>query len=238
MHTEDAARSEVIDELSSEPVTMHWTYAPVQATADLQQGDILLPSSELGAVLAVAHPYFCDPKYLGFLVLTQTCDMERRDGAPCSAQYIALAPIRELEYVVPSLLARACDSVAPNVFTKASKLAASQLLRRVFNQNEPLLGLFYLHPDLDAVGIGVPAVATLRVSFAMWASHYDVLTNARRGRLAPSFEAKLGWMIGHIYSRVGVTDWHEAEEREADLKARRRLSRRMRTARSGSRAAW
>ena len=51
----------------------------------------------------------------------------------------------------------------------------------------------------------------------MWASHYSVLLSSRRGRLASEFEAKLGWMVGNIYSRVGVPDWLSQEDGERTL---------------------
>lgn len=195
---------------------MHWTYTSFQPNDHLQQGDILHPTPELKRALQAIHPYFCDAKYIGFLALTQTCDLVFRDG-DCTTPYIALAAVREIDDVVPGLLARTCSQVANKVYLKDTKTAASQLLRRIFNQNESGLGLFYLHPDVDA-GIAVPAVATLRVAFTLKSVHYGMLREARRGRLGTAFEAKLGWMVGHIYSRVGVPDWSEPAEREEDLK--------------------
>jgi len=40
--------------------------------------------------------------------------------------------------------------------------------------------------------------------------HYDALIDARRGRLAPDFQAKFGWLVGNLYSRAATPDWADA----------------------------
>jgi hypothetical protein len=87
--------------------------------------------------------------------------------------------------------------------------AVESLMERIINQNENSLGLFYLHPDLDS-GITVPSVAILRVAISVSAAqHYFTFKEARVGRLSKLFEPKLGWMVGNLYSRIGVPDWKE-----------------------------
>jgi len=59
-------------------------------------------------------------------------------------------------------------------------------------------------------------VALLQVSIALRAhEHYDTLRLARCGRLTPEFRARLGWLIGNLYSRVATEDI--APEREKEL---------------------
>lgn len=188
----------------------HFTYAEFEPGSDLEQGDILQPTVALREVLGEVHRHFLDTKYIGFLVTSQTCDLVRGRGDPCSSRYINLAVVRRLASVLPRLLNRECVQVAPNVFTSESKQKAHDLLARVFNQNERSLGLFYLHPDAD-VGIGDRAVAQLQVSIALRAKeHYDSVVGARSGRLAPQFQSKLGWMVGYLYSRVATEDVNES----------------------------
>ena len=194
----------------------HWTYFSYPADSDLAQGDILSPNEELRALLREVHPHFLDPKYTAFVTITQSCDMVRR-STTCSTRYLNIAVVRQLDDVLDELLKQVCKPVATGVYLHESKREANLLLGRIFNQNERALGLFYLHPDVDA-GVAVPSVALLRVSVTLRADHYDVLTRARCGRIGPEFTGKLGWLVGNLYSRIGTPDWSEPREREKQLK--------------------
>jgi hypothetical protein len=196
----------------------HWTYAEVSPDADLMQGDILVPTRELQGIFQEIHPHFLNPKYTAFLVTTQSCDMARRNGTNCSTRYLNIAVVRQLEDVLHDLLAHVCKPLSSGVYLHESKGEANRLLQRLFNQNEQSLGLFYLHEDADA-GIAVPSVALLRVGVTFRVEHYNVLVQSRRGRLGPEFTAKLGWLVGNLYSRVGTPDWSEPKEREKQLKS-------------------
>lgn len=189
----------------------HWTYEEkFDPDDDLEQGDILLPNDALSKLFDEVHPHFCNPKYVGFIVLTQSCDLVRRKGS-CSARYLNLGVIRQLDGVLTSLLDATCRSVAKGIYVAESKHEAKKLLARVFNQNEQGLGLFYLHPDAD-VGIGKPSIALLRVAVAFRHEHYDVIRGARCGRLSPEFRNKLGWLVGNIFSRIGTPDWSDRDD--------------------------
>lgn len=198
----------------SSPV--HWTYDTFTADADLQQGDIIESTDTIRGLCEKVHPYFCNQKFLGFMVITQSCDLVRRKKKECSAHYINLAVIRSLEEVLPNLFDSVCKPLAPNVYANESKSEAQKLLSRIFNQNEQALGVFYLHPDAQA-GVAVPSLVLLRVSVSFRAEHYQTLVNDRRGRLKPEFQSKLGWLTGNLFSRVGTTDWHESPSREKEL---------------------
>ena len=191
---------------------MHWTYAET-AVGDLAQGDILLPNERLRAALDQVHGWFVDPKYLGFLVLSQSCDLVRREGEPCKTPYITIAAIRPLRQVLLPLLRQQCKCICDRYFLSSEKGKAFDFLTRVINQNETALGLFYLHPDAR-VGIAEESVALLRVSIALRSrEHYDSLLSARTGSLQAEFVNKLGWLCGNLFSRVGVTDWTEGQDR-------------------------
>ena len=43
---------------------------------------------------------------------------------------------------------------------------------------------------------------------------YLALVRARVGRLAPAFQAKLGWLIGNLYNRPATPDWEDSSEGE------------------------
>ena len=68
---------------------------------ELMQGDVLRRTSELVAILQQFHPHYAShPDYKCFMVLTQSCDLVRRNGDPPSSPYITLAAVRPVEEVL------------------------------------------------------------------------------------------------------------------------------------------
>jgi hypothetical protein len=196
----------------------HWSYTE-NVDGDLAQGDILLPGAQLTETLHQVHPWFEDPKYLGFIVISQTCDLVRRDGRFCKTPYVEIAAIRGLRSYSMILLRSGCDWIGDRYFPLSERSRANDLLDRVINQNESGLGLFYLHPEAS-IGLAEEAVALLRVSIALRSDeHYEALLQARRGRLAAEFANKLGWICGNLYSRIGVKDWKETENDKRTARA-------------------
>lgn len=196
---------------------MHWTYAAAPRDSDLQQGDIIALDTPLRGVLSDAHRHFLDPKYTAFTILSQTCDLERRDNRPCKSKYINLAVVRPLDHVLLSLLDAVCHPLdfgaacLSGFYEQERESRARELLARILNQNEHGLALFYFHPDADA-GIAEPSVALIQVAIALRRDHYEVLTNTRTGRLTPEFQSRLGWITGNLYSRVATQSWNQDEE--------------------------
>jgi hypothetical protein len=192
----------------------HWTYEGCDAAAALEQGDILQPTEALNALIARIHPHFRNDKYLGYLVATQSCDLVVRRSTP-KTPYITVAVIRPLSQVLQKLVECAARPVSPGRFRSSDKGEFKRLLERLVNQNEQGIGLFFLFTD-DVARIAEPAVAFLRVTIAFRAEHYDVLREARSGRLTPEFRAKLGWLIGNLYGRPATPDWADHQESDID----------------------
>jgi hypothetical protein len=112
---------------------------------------------------------------------------------------------------MPGLLDEMCAAPTPGVYSNERRKDAEDFLHRVLNQNEQANGWVYLHPDAD-VGIGEPAVAMLRIGISLRAGdHYELIQNARCGRLDTEYRNKLGWLKGNLYSRIDTTDWSERE---------------------------
>jgi hypothetical protein len=185
---------------------VHWTYEEFSQASDLEQGDILACTPEIRTILSTVHPHFSGPKYLGFTVATQSCDLVRRPEL--KSPYVTIATIRSLRDVLPQLLQRVVQPIAPGVFRAGDRYEAEKFLARLFDQNEQAQGLFYLHPDA-AVQLGEPSVSFLRVTVTLRAEHYDTLVAARTGRLSSAFRAKYGWLLGNLYSRAATPDWHD-----------------------------
>lgn len=203
---------------------MHWTYAEFSPDSDLEQGDILACTPDIRAILETVHPHFSAPKYLGFTVATQSCDLVRRPAF--KARYITIATIRSLREVLPQLLQVVTRPIARGIFRSSDWTEAQRFLARLFDQNEQAQGLFYLHPD-GAVQLGEPSVSFLRVTVTLRAEHYQALVAARTGRLSSDFRGKYGWLLGNLYSRAAAPDWadHPEGQAEVDKLAKRFLAR-------------
>lgn len=187
----------------------HFTYADNLDRTSLKQGDVLKKSPELSAVINEVHPYFKSANYNYFLVLTQTCDLVKRRDDKCKSKYITIAAVRSLE----DALKREAEEIAYSKLEKKTKQLIdsrngsklSEFLGRLFNNNIP--DYFYLHHDVSLDFVD-PSVAFLRVSIALKSElHYSVCLASKVLELDDNFQAKLGWLVGNLYSRVGTEDW-------------------------------
>ena len=182
-----------IDETEGTGKPKHFTYdSNFSRDGDLSQGDILARTEDLRSIFKDAHADFLSDEYTGFLVLTQTCDLERRDGSPCKSPYVNLAGIRPLKGILSSLLGRIQlhpvtlnERAVPGLFAVEGYSHAKMLLERIFNQNEHAMGLFYLHREVD-LEIAEPSVALLQVSISIRARALRDSQSGSRWRLSTS----------------------------------------------------
>jgi len=185
----------------------HFTYCDPDCE-DLRQGDMLEKTSRLGEVLRAANPYCTrEEDYRHFVILTQSCDLVRRNGK-CKAKYISLAAIRPLQLVVERELAKCQRDEEWKIAAVCSedhKYYIKQFVERILNNNEP--EYFYFEPD-EKYDLYEQSCAFLRLSTAVRArEHYESLLEARILSLEEIFRAKLGWLVGNIYARIGTQDW-------------------------------
>lgn len=185
---------------------MHFTYSEPEA-GKLKQGDILKKTPELLALIKEVHPHYSREDYLYFQVLTQSCDLVRRkDG--CKSRYITLAGVRALDLVVLRAIS-AFDSQTvfqDKVFcSERHKKSLEDVFNKLLNNNDP--HHFYLEAVPDR-GLPVACCTQLHLSISIRAyEHYDVCLGAKILELSENFRAKLGWLVGNLYSRVGTEDY-------------------------------
>lgn len=187
----------------------HFTYR--KPDGDLGQGDLVEKSEEVQALLREVHPHYAKDDYTHLLVLTQSCDLVRRKEGTCKARYISLAAVRPLSLVLEREIEKYQDNFAreAGVCSKGeqseTKRELEEFVERLFNNNDP--EFFYLEPQLD-LGLSEASCAFLRLSIAVRGQeHYEKLCDARVLTLTDVFQAKLGWLVGNMYSRVGTPDW-------------------------------
>jgi hypothetical protein len=187
---------------------MHITYDLNLSETELMQGDVLQRTPALDELLKTVHPHFYQhPKNRYFLVLTQSCDLVIRQGGQCKAPYISLAPVRSLDLVLDRQLAQSSLTEVKAelpVVTARNKQKLFDFLHRLFNNNEP--SYFYL--DSRDTPLEADCVAFLNLSIAIKAElHFQTCLDAKILQLNDTFQAKLGWLVGQMYSRVGTRDW-------------------------------
>ena len=178
------------------------------ATSDLEQGDVLSRTSFLvDDLLRTYHPYYAikETNEL-FSVLTQSCDLVRRGGGKCASRYIALAPVRTLREVASREFELQLTRVPGGVSIGSyeTKERYQEFLRRLFNNNNPK---FFFLPQQPDLGVVEDMCVILPLAISVKVEHYDGLLAARRAQIDELYQAKLGWLLGQQFARVGTPDW-------------------------------
>ncbi|TXG81683.1 MAG: hypothetical protein E6R14_07450 [Thermomicrobiales bacterium] len=194
---------------------MHFTYEEEICTDSLSQGDVLGRTAAIESILQQVHPHYAERSENRFFqVLTQSCDLVRRKQSNgtkgCSARYISLAPVRSVEIAIGRFLEQfVSDDLKTDVpvCSDRAKIEVSRFLARLYNNNESRY--FYLEAE-PARDFPVDSCAFLPLSIAVKSEfHYDALLEAKILQLREPFQAKLGWLVGQMYSRVGTQDWSD-----------------------------
>ena len=198
----------------------HFTYAPLDGT-QLNQGDVLKRTPEVEETLKTVHPHYARDDYRFFIVLTQSCDLIRRDGRPCASQYVTLGAVRPLKLVFEREIRRfQYDAVEKklDICSRAQHPKMVQLAERLLNNNQA--GYFFLQCEPGS-GLEEDHCAFLQLSIALKAElHYEKLLNAKIIQLSDSFQHKLGHLVGTMYSRVGTEDWVPEHATPAQFRSR------------------
>jgi hypothetical protein len=112
-----------------------------------------------------------------------------------------------VEKQVAQLNAADVKSALPIVGNKA-KNKLTEFMNRLLNNNEP--GFFFL--DAEGTKLANDSVAFLNLSIAIKSDlHLQTCVEAKILQLTDTFQAKLGWLVGQLYSRVGTQDMEPAK---------------------------
>ena len=167
-------------------------------------------------VLKEVHPHYHQSShYRYFLVLTQSCDLVRRTASSaCGSRYISIAAVRPVQTAVTRHIESLQFEPVERKLgfcLKERQPKLIQFMERLLNNNEA--EYFYLHREPSA-GLREDHCAFLLLSIALKAQvHYDTLIQGRVLSLKESFQHKLGYLVGSLYSRVGTEDWCEGERK-------------------------
>lgn len=186
---------------------VHYVYREPNKTT-LNQGDVLEKTAALIEHLDQYHKYYANhADYKYFMVVTQTCDLVQRDGV-CGSPYITIAAVRPLEEVQRREAAKyqtGWQREAGVIGRKAEERLVLFLSSLLDNNQD---GYFYLHQDIG-LGIQQNCCAFLPLSVTLKIEHYQLCLAAKIAELTESFQAKLGSIIGQLYSRVAAPEWNE-----------------------------
>ena len=187
---------------------MHFTYRV--PSDNLMQGDIIARDAELDAALEKVHPHFVSEDCQFYMVVTQSCDLVLRKKVT-KARYITIAAVRPLRIAVMRELDQIRTPIETqwDIASERKKEKIRNFLGSLFNNNEK--GYFFLFKQDDS-GLNGLNCAFLRLTVSIESSdYYDLLKENRVLSLSPEFQAKFGWLIGDLYSRVGTEDFSEIE---------------------------
>jgi hypothetical protein len=183
-------------------------------SADLCQGDVLKRTPELESILSQYHRHFYEhSKNQFFIVLTQSCDLVPRNGG-CTSRYITLAAVRRLSVAFEREFAqfRKDELELPfAVSTYGARQKMHDFLQRLANNNESKYFFLRRFPERSFPD---DCCAILSLSVPIKADeHYSTCQDAKILELDSEFQAKLGWLVGQLYSRVGTRDLTDDEVR-------------------------
>jgi hypothetical protein len=183
----------------------------------LQQGDLLRRTSALNAALDKAHPnYARDSSYKYFMVLTQSCDLVRRKATPKS-EFLTIAAVRPFSILLEGMYRKyKLDTTFPiRLCEKKKEIIAQQLLERFLHNTVD--DYFFLRKESHPM-VAEDLCVFLRLSITLESNNYDTCVEAKVAQLSDVFQAKLGWLTGNIYSRVGTPDIDDELDNVEDYK--------------------
>lgn len=186
----------------------HFVYDDPDKTK-LCQGDVLRKTPQLLKHLENFHPYYAqhdDYKY--FMVVTQSCDLFKRGSSPPTSRYISLCAVRPVEEALRREASKHQEEWQrkTGVVGLKTKDKLMMFVESLLDNNRE--GYFYLHADFE-LGIQQNCCAFLPLKVALKVEHYDLCLEAKLAQLKESFQAKLGYLLGHMYNRVGTVEWND-----------------------------
>lgn len=186
----------------------HFTYVLEKDSTSLYQGDLFYRTDDINEIIKKSHPQFNDDSNVYFALLTQTCDLVRRDEGNCKARQLTFAAVRELNTTMEAEVDKYKISKLQkkfNLLDDHSRKQIQQFVERLLNNNES--GYFFYARDID-LGLKGDFCALLELTFTLDSKeYYDIFLKAKFMQLNDSFQHKLGYLIGNNFMRVGTEDW-------------------------------
>jgi hypothetical protein len=198
-------------------MSTHYIYNDNPDNEQLYQGDVLERTPELISLLSQFHHHYAEKEdYQYFLVITQSCDLQRRDGKNPKSPYISIAAVRPVEDAIWREAKKYQEwwQIKTRIISDRNLQKLIMFVDSMIDNNAP--NYFYLHEDLN-LGISGYNCAFLALSVALKIEHYDLCLSAKKTQLKNEFQAKLGWLVGDMYSRVGTVEWQKMKGEDVSV---------------------
>jgi hypothetical protein len=174
----------------------------------LEQGDLIPRSAPvIDQVLRQYHPYHVEkPVNEMFAVLTQSCDLVKHEGRT-KTRYIALAPVRPLRTVLDREFDDYLLKTPGGLYVLGSNETQGRyddFLAKLINNND---SRYFFVPQRVDLQIAEDMCVMLPLAMSIRVEHYDACLAGRVAQVTDLFQAKLGWLLGQQFSRVGTPDW-------------------------------
>ncbi|MGO9117531.1 MAG: hypothetical protein ACLQPD_07960 [Desulfomonilaceae bacterium] len=144
------------------------------------------------------------------MILTSSCDLVLRpqENDLYEARFLTLVPVYPLDLVLEQHLDMEQSSIEKKAKQSSKKLKGDLItfLRKLINNNLPE---YFFLPQSTTKDINFPvnSCAVLRQAFSIRLDYkYFEFQSARVASLTDVFVAKLGFLIGELYSRVATED--------------------------------
>lgn len=205
MATEDTLAP---DPPSVETGAPHFFKDASEPSTFLEQGDLIPRSAKvISEVLRRFHPYHVDKVANEmFAVLTQSCDLVKHNGR-AKSRYIAMAPLRPLRLILNREFGDNFLKTPGGYYVIGSmetRERYQEFLTRIINNND---SRYFFVPQRPEQQIAEDMCVLLPLSMSIRIEHYDMCLDGRVAQLTDLFQAKLGWLLGQQFSRVGTPDW-------------------------------
>ncbi len=172
----------------------------------LVQGDILKVEGQFKKHFLDFYPKLDIPieEERHVMVLTQSCDLVRAGKRKPKLNHINVCPVRNIQYFIRKLI----DEEKPLAIGDKNLLQRDILdrlkdkLSKLLNNSDQKIHFFL--PQQSPFKEDM--VALLPLSFSFRLDHYDLLLESRILGLKPEFQAKVGYIIGQLYGRIGTPD--------------------------------
>ena len=187
-----------------------YIYEDHSSESSLLQGDILKVDGQFLKYFDEFYPAIqpSDGKIQYVMILTQSCDLVKAEKRKPKLSHINVCLVRRLDSVVKRLIS---DEIKPTTVGNKKILARDALdqlkdkLSKLINNSDQKTHFFL--PKQDPFKEDM--VAVLPLSFSFRTDHYDLLLKNRVLGIKPEFQAKVGHIIGQLYSRIGTPDLHD-----------------------------
>ncbi len=177
---------------------------------NLKQGDVLHFHPRLKEAILNEHHGYCDnkPDIKYLIILTQRCDLIRHSSG-CKAELITIAPLFSLAKFLRDRVSAWQTTrltAAHNLCSRSYRPYLESIISSLLNNQQADYFFVGRNDDFDVTD-DVVAYLNLWVSIAVTHNNYKFCQKSRCASLTDVFRAKLGRLVGDIYSRVGTPDW-------------------------------